>query len=117
MNCQLNPPRLSPISPGLQGIATGDASSHARVWRPVETTWQKDTQPGYDLQKAIENGPVEIVFPWKMVGFPWLCKRLPEGIDFLLLKILIGIFWRCSKRQALRVNVCHGQSYAITLSP
>ena len=26
-----------PISPGLQGIATGDASTHARVWRPVET--------------------------------------------------------------------------------
>lgn len=32
-----------PDPAGLQGIATGDASSHARMWRPVETTWQKGT--------------------------------------------------------------------------
>ena len=42
------------------------------------------TRPGKRLQKAIENGPVEIVdLPIKRCDFPWWCKRLPKGMFFL----------------------------------
>ena len=36
--------------------------------------------PLVNIQKTIENGPVEIVdLPIKHGDFPLLCKRLPEG--------------------------------------
>ena len=43
--------------------------------------------PLVNIQKAIENGPVEIVdLPSINRGFPYLCRRLPEGRAPLLVK-------------------------------
>ena len=42
-----------------------------------------------NIQKAIENGPVEIVgFPIKNGDVPLLCKRSPEGISRILMDVI-----------------------------